>query len=146
MYFLTLSSLLHPSIYFLYLILLIINSTFSGNKATNQSAILSFRIPISLSGTTTFRENQGGAITLLQSRVDISGSATFKDNSARVGAALILEDQRLVLAKLLHGPDYFLLPAWRRRRSILSHEDINNELYCITIISDNPFSPLDSLA
>ena len=94
-------------------LLFIISSTFSGNKATNQSAVLSFRIPISLSGTTTFRGNQGGAITLLQSRVDISGSATFKNNSARVGAALILEDQSLVLAKLLHEPDYFLLPAWR---------------------------------
>ena len=77
----------------------------SGNKGNNQSAVLSFRIPISLSGTTTFRGNKGGAITLLQSRVDISGSATFQNNSARVGAALILEDQSLVSANRLHGSD-----------------------------------------
>ena len=73
-----------------------IPSTFSGNKANNQSAVLSFRLPISLGGRSIFRGNKGGAITLLQSRVDIGGSAVFKDNSARVGAALILEDQSLV--------------------------------------------------
>lgn len=71
-------------------------STFYGNKAKNQSAVLSFRLPISLSGTNIFRRNKGGAITLLQSRIDVSGSAVFRDNSARVGAALILEDQSLV--------------------------------------------------
>jgi hypothetical protein len=73
---------------------------------------LSFRLPISLSGINTFRGNKGGAITLLQSRVDISGSAMFKDNSARVGAALILEDQSLVLAS-----------SWIRLLSPLCAED-----------------------
>ena len=79
-----------------YSIYLSILSTFYGNKAKNQSAVLSFRLPISLSGTNIFGRNKGGAITLLQSRIDVSGSAVFRDNSARVGAALILEDQSLV--------------------------------------------------
>ena len=74
-----------------------IHSTFSGNKASNQSAVLSFRFPISLNGTNIFRGNKGGAITLLQSRIDIGGTALFEENSARVGGALILEDQSLVI-------------------------------------------------
>ena len=38
----------------------------------------------------------GGALSLLQSRVDVRGSAVFTDNIARMGGAMTLEDQSIV--------------------------------------------------
>ena len=70
---------------------------FFSNKAKRQGAILSFRFPISLSGTNVFERNEGGGIALIQSRVDVGGVALFIENSAVDGAGLALEDQCLVI-------------------------------------------------
>ena len=67
-----------------------------GNNATTQSAIFSFKFPIALSGSCVLRENNGGAMSLLQSRVDIRGSVLFVGNVARMGGAMQLEDQSIV--------------------------------------------------
>ena len=70
---------------------------FFGNKATRQGAVLSFRFPISLSGTNVFKSNEGGGISLMQSRVDVGGTVLFLENTAVAGGALALEDQCLVI-------------------------------------------------
>ena len=44
----------------------------------------------------------GGALSLLQSRVDVGGSVLFEDNSAKVGGALFLEDQSIVHNSITH--------------------------------------------
>ena len=74
-------------------------STFFGNKEEKlqQSAIVSFRFPISLNGTNVFRSNEGGGISLMQSRVDVDGTVHFIENSAVVGGGMALEDQCLVM-------------------------------------------------
>ena len=78
-------------------------STFFGNKEEmlQQSAVVSFRFPISLSGTNVFRKNEGGGISLMQSRVDVGGTVHFIENSAVVGGGMALEDQCLVKLKFL---------------------------------------------
>ena len=76
-------------------------STFFGNKK-EQSAIVSFRFPISLSGTNVFRRNEGGGISLMQSRVDLSGTVHFIENSAVVGGGMALEDQCLVMVNTIY--------------------------------------------
>ena len=58
---------------------------------------MSFRFPISLSGTNEFRRNEGGGISLMQSRVDVGGAVHFIKNSAVVGGGMALEDQCLVM-------------------------------------------------
>ena len=75
---------------------LYICSTFVGNRGMNQSAIYSFKFPITLDGSCVFKGNMGGALSLLQSRVDVRGSAVFTDNIARMGGAMTLEDQSIV--------------------------------------------------
>ena len=59
--------------------------------------MLSFRFPISLSGTNVFESNEGGGISLMQSRVDVGGTVLFLENTAVAGGALALEDQCLVI-------------------------------------------------
>lgn len=78
------------------------SSVFSGNNASRQGAILSFRFPILLNGTNEFRRNEGGGISLVQSRVDVGGTVLFIENSAVTGGGLALEDQCLVIITL-HG-------------------------------------------
>ena len=73
-------------------------STFTANKAQRQGAILSFRFPISLAGTNVFERNEGGGISLMQSRVDVGGTVHFIENSATNGGGLGLEDQCLVFS------------------------------------------------
>ena len=75
-------------------------SIFTGNKAEREGAIMSFRFPISLNGTNIFRRNEGGGISLMQSRVDVGGAVHFIENSAVVGGGMALEDQCLVLINL----------------------------------------------
>ena len=74
-------------------------STLFGNKGEKlqQSAIVSFRFPISLSGINVFTRNEGGGISLMQSRVDVGGAVHFIENSALVGGGMALEDQCLVM-------------------------------------------------
>ena len=61
---------------------------------------MSFRFPISLSGTNVFKRNTGGGISLMQSRVDVGGAVHFIKNSAVVGGGMALEDQCLVKTNL----------------------------------------------
>lgn len=77
------------------------HSNFIGNKAEKQGAVLSFRYPISLSGINVFKRNEGGGVSLMQSRVDVSGTAYFIENSALSGGGLALEDQCLVYIYIL---------------------------------------------
>jgi hypothetical protein len=77
-------------------------STFFGNKAEREGAVMSFRFPISLSGTNVFRRNEGGGISLMQSRVDVDGAVHFIENSAVVGGGMALEDQCLVTINPTH--------------------------------------------
>lgn len=72
------------------------HSNFIGNKAKKQGAVLSFRYPVSLSGINVFKRNEGGGVSLMQSRVDVSGTVYFIKNSALSGGGLALEDQCLV--------------------------------------------------
>ena len=72
------------------------SSTFTGNRAENQSALLGFRFPLTLKGSTVFSDNEGGAVSLLQTRIDAMGDIRFKGNRAREGAAIAMEDQSLV--------------------------------------------------
>ena len=58
---------------------------------------MSFRFPISLSGTNVFKRNEGGGISLMQSRVDVSGTVHFIENSAEFGGGMALENQCLVM-------------------------------------------------
>ena len=57
---------------------------------------MSFKFPISLAGTNIFERNEGGGISLMQSRVDVGGTVRFIENSAMNGGGLALEDQCLV--------------------------------------------------
>ena len=43
-----------------------------------------------------FERNEGGGISLMQSRVDVGGTVHFIENSAMNGGGLALEDQCLV--------------------------------------------------
>lgn len=52
---------------------------------------------MSLSGNNVFELNKGGAMSLIQSRVDVSGVVYFTENAATAGGALALQDQCLVL-------------------------------------------------
>ena len=63
--------------------------------------MLSFRYPVSLSGANVFKRNMGGAVSLMQSRVDVNGTVHFIENSAVNGGGLALEDQCLVHFKLI---------------------------------------------
>ena len=74
-------------------------SNFIGNKdkSLRRSAIMSFRFPISLSGTNVFESNEGGGISLMQSRVDVGGTVLFLNNTAVAGGGLVLEDDSLVI-------------------------------------------------
>lgn len=67
-------------------------SSFCGNQAKQQSAILSFRYPIKFTGVNIFKTNQGGGVTLLQTNMDVSGTLHFEDNSANSGGGISLED------------------------------------------------------
>ena len=44
-----------------------------------------------------FKGNQGGGISLMQSRMDVDGTVLFVENSAMTGGGLVLEDQSLVI-------------------------------------------------
>ena len=85
------------------------NSTFTNNKADNQGAILGFRYPISLHGTNNFTNNAGGAVRLLQTRLDASGTIWFEGNTAMEGAAIAMEDQCLVSKNVLKLFAFYLL-------------------------------------
>ena len=69
-------------------------SHFFSNR--DQSALLSLRHPITLRGQNTFRENMGGAVTLLQAQLNISGQILFEGNIASNGAGIKLLDQSTV--------------------------------------------------
>ena len=43
-------------------------------------------------GMNTFKKNQGGGMTLLQTNMDVGGSLLFKENTAKTGGAISLED------------------------------------------------------
>ena len=58
---------------------------------------MSFRFPISLNGTNIFERNEGGGISLMQSRVDVGGTVLFLENTAVTGGGMALEDQSLVI-------------------------------------------------
>ena len=62
----------------------------------NQSALLGFRFPLTLKGSTMFSDNQGGALSLLQTRIDAMGDILFEGNRATEGAAIVMEEQSLV--------------------------------------------------
>lgn len=51
---------------------------------------------MALQETNLFKENEGGAITLMQSELRIVGSAWFEGNSAYDGGALKMLDQSIV--------------------------------------------------
>ena len=74
-------------------------STFIGNVA-NRGAVLSLRYPLSLHGTNIFKNNSGGAMFLLQARIECNDFIWFEDNSATNGAAIELLDQSNVCAIL----------------------------------------------
>ncbi len=64
---------------------------------------MSFRFPISLGGSNVFKRNEGGGISLMQSRVDVGGVVHLIDNSAVVGGGMALEDQCLVMVNPAHS-------------------------------------------
>ena len=61
-----------------------------------MSAVSIFRYPLLLQGSNIFKENEGGAITLLQTQLDVSGSAWFEGNHAYDGGAITILDQSVV--------------------------------------------------
>ena len=66
------------------------------NQANLHSALLSLRYPITLAGHNLFARNVGGAVTLLQARLDIFGSVLFQDNVAEDGGGVKLVDDSRV--------------------------------------------------
>ena len=59
--------------------------------------MLSFRSPLHFSGSTVFRSNVGGALSLLRSRLDVSGTVLFHGNTATQGGAVAMQDLSQVL-------------------------------------------------
>lgn len=78
-------------------------SSFLSNLASeNQSAIWSFRYPISFRGTNIIKNNTGSGIALLQSIMEAKGSIWFEGNIAVEGGAIALRDQSVVRNMILH--------------------------------------------
>lgn len=71
-------------------------SNFISNEGGLQSALLSLRFPVTLQGTNLFQGNTGGAVTLLQTHLDVFGTVIFEDNVAVDGGAIKLLDQSMV--------------------------------------------------
>ena len=72
------------------------------NQANLHSALLSLRYPITLAGHNLFARNVGGAVTLLQTRLDIFGSVLLQDNMADEGSGIkLVDDSRVRLIFLL---------------------------------------------
>jgi len=73
-----------------------LHSNFIGNRASNQSAVFTFRLPLVFTGKNIFRGNKGGAVYLLQTSLDAVGTLLFEDNSAIQGGAVTFEDFSVV--------------------------------------------------
>lgn len=71
-------------------------SSFIGNMADINSALVSLRYPVSLQGTNLFQGNKGGAITLLQTEIYVSGRVDFIENRAVDGGAINMLDYSAV--------------------------------------------------
>ena len=71
-------------------------SSFLQNSANEEGAVRSLRFPIAFYGNTIFKDNLGGGVAVLQSRMDISGTVWFEGNSALDGGAVALRDQSVV--------------------------------------------------
>ena len=74
------------------------SSKFINNKARKDSegALMAFRFPISLLGTSLFKGNGGGGIALLQSHLNNHGSTWFEANYAIDGGGLEMRDTSFV--------------------------------------------------
>lgn len=59
---------------------------------------MSLRFPFKFDGTTVIKNNMGGGVAVLQSRMDVGGSIRFEGNTANLGGALMLRDQSVVSA------------------------------------------------
>ena len=62
--------------------------TDNGSEGGTGSALLSLRYPVNLAGSNAFKRNTGGAITILQTFLDISGEVRFEGNVARDGGGI----------------------------------------------------------
>ena len=76
------------------------HSNFTRNRASNQSAVFTFRLPLVFVGKNIFRGNEGGAVYLLQTRLDAMGTLLFESNTAVLGGAVTFEDYSVVLTSL----------------------------------------------
>ncbi len=64
--------------------------------AHEEGAVMSLRFPIKFDGRTVFKNNIGGGVAILQSRMDVGGWVWFEGNRAEQGGALVLRDQSVV--------------------------------------------------
>lgn len=55
-----------------------------------------FRFQVELVGNVTFSDNNGGAVVLFQTRMNITGNVVFEGNSATMGGAVTLQDESFV--------------------------------------------------
>lgn len=80
--------------------------TANQNKGGTRSALLSLRHPVTMNGDIVFMSNMGGAITLLQTQLDISGQILFEGNVAKNGGGITLLDHSIVMTNtsLAHNP------------------------------------------
>ena len=83
-------------LYSLSLSLSLLFSSFLNNVAHEEGAVLSLRFPIKFNGRTVFKNNMGGGVVVLQSRMDVSGWVWFEGNTADQGGALMLREESVV--------------------------------------------------
>lgn len=76
-----------------------IHSNFAGNQADNRSAVMSLRFPLAFEETNVFTSNCGGAIFLLQARMELRGTLVLEKNTAKEGAGINIENEGLVSSR-----------------------------------------------
>lgn len=81
----------------------ILCSSFIGNSYTtaqtppdHASALVAFRFPMNFIGSNIFVGNNGGGITLLNTRVTVQGELLLQDNVAMFGGGITMEDTCVV--------------------------------------------------
>lgn len=55
-----------------------------------------FRFQVELVGDVVFSGNEGGAVVMFQTKMNVNGNVTFERNSAMTGGAVTLEDESFV--------------------------------------------------
>jgi predicted outer membrane repeat protein len=104
----------------------IFENSLSQDQNLDTSALAAFRFPVTLNGSNVFRNNSGGAITLLNTQMDAFGEVVMDGNTAAFGGGLAMDDRCLLNlhpgvvmnltnnhATMFGGGIYLQLPALR---------------------------------